>query len=72
MPTRKSASPSRAKKKSTAKKSSARKKTARKSAGAPSGPLVDVARKIGSTLGNVAVRTGIVKPGGEEPGPAES
>jgi hypothetical protein len=32
-----------------------------------SGPLVDVARKIGTTLGEVAVRTGLVKPGGDEP-----
>jgi hypothetical protein len=33
---------------------------------APAGPLVDVARKIGTTLGEVAVRAGIVKPGGSE------
>ncbi len=39
----------------------------RKKKSAPAGPLVDVARKIGTTLGEVAVRTGLVKPGGDEP-----
>ena len=57
-----------AKKTKTAKakssKPAAKRKTRRS---APSGPLMDVARKIGTTLGEVAVRTGIVKPGGNEP-----
>lgn len=47
-----------------ARKPSAKRKTGRRARG---GPLVEVARKIGSTLGEVAVRTGIVKPGGAEP-----
>ena len=53
--------------KTAKKKSTTRKKTAGQKAvtGKSASPLVDVARKIGSTLGSVAVRTGIVKPGGE-------
>lgn len=54
--------------KKPAKKAKARKPAAkRKKRSAPSGPLVDVARKIGTTLGEVAVRTGLVKPGDGEP-----
>ncbi len=48
-------------------KAKTRKPAAKPKTGAPAGPLVDVARKIGTTLGEVAVRTGIVKPGGSEP-----
>ncbi len=53
--------------KKPAKKAAARKSTAKRKKRAPAGPLVDVARKIGTTLGEVAVRTGLVKPGGDEP-----
>lgn len=61
--------------KAAAKKSSPKKKTKAKPAAkrrssktkASAGPLVEVARKIGAKLGEVAVRTGIVKPGGNEP-----
>lgn len=60
--TRKAATKKPAKKARTSKPTAKRKKSS-----APSGPLVDVARKIGTTLGEVAVRTGIVKPGGSEP-----
>ncbi len=68
MATRKSAT----KKSSAKKKSSARKKApARKKSGTSksSGPLIDVARKIGTTLGevNVAVRNKISKLSGSEP-----
>ncbi len=66
--TRKSASKkSSAKKKPSAKKKApARKKSASRKS---SGPLVEVARKIGTTLGevNVAVRNRISKLGGSEP-----
>ena len=54
-----------AKKPAKSKKPSAKRSARKRSA--PVGPLVDVARKIGTTLGEVAVRTGIVKPGGDEP-----
>ncbi len=50
-----------------ASKAKAKSATKRKKKSAPAGPRVDVARKIGSTLGEVAVRTGLVKPGGNEP-----
>ena len=60
--TRKAATKKPARKAKTSKPTAKRKKSS-----APSGPLVDVARKIGTTLGEVAVRTGIVKPGGSEP-----
>ncbi len=53
--------------KKPAKKSAARKSTAKRKKSHPAGPLVDVARKIGTTLGEVAVRTGLVKPGSDEP-----
>ncbi len=53
--------------KKPAKKALARKPSAKRKKATASGPLVDVARKIGTTLGEVAVRTGIVKPGGSEP-----
>jgi hypothetical protein len=57
-----------AKKPSAKKKTSTAKRSRSPKASAPSGgPLMQVARKIGSTLGEVAVRTGIVKPGGSEP-----
>ena len=49
------------------KKTAKSRKPAAKRKTRSSGPLVDVARKIGTTLGEVAVRTGIVKPGGSEP-----
>lgn len=61
--------------KPAAKKPSTRKKTSKASpkrtrsskASRAGGPLEKVARKIGSTLGEMAVRTGIIKPGGGEP-----
>ncbi len=53
--------------KKPARKAKAKSAPKRKKKSAPAGPLVDVARKIGSTLGEVAVRTGLVKPGGDEP-----
>lgn len=60
--TRKAATKKPAKtKKAKTSKSSTKRKTG------PGGPLMDVARKIGTTLGEVAVRAGIVKPGGSEP-----
>lgn len=59
-----------AKKASTRKKSSkpsAQRRRSSKGSRPAGGPLVEVARKIGSKLGEVAVRTGLVKPGGSEP-----
>ncbi len=53
--------------KKLARKAKAKSAPKRKKKSAPAGPLVDVARKIGTTLGEVAVRTGLVKPGGDEP-----
>lgn len=49
-------------------KAKTRKPSAKPKTGAPAGPLVEVARKIGTTLGGVAVRAGIVKAGGESSG----
>ncbi|HVP42482.1 MAG TPA: hypothetical protein VMS96_03575 [Terriglobales bacterium] len=60
--TRKTAAKKPARTKSKTGKSSPKRKS-----GTPAGPLVNVARKIGTTLGEVAVRTGLVKPGGGEP-----
>lgn len=58
------------KKKSAKSRSSAKSRKRSKPAKA-SGPLVDVARKIGSTLGDLAVRTGLAGPGNDEPGPTQ-
>jgi hypothetical protein len=61
-----------AKKKSSAKKKSAARKGSSGRGKKSAGPLIEVARKIGSTLGevNVAVRSRISKlsGGGETPG----
>lgn len=62
---------SKAGKKKPAKASSKPRRRAKPAAKA-SGPLVDVARKIGTTLGDLAVRTGLAGPGDDEPGPAQS
>ncbi len=69
MPTKRTASKTSkgAKKKATKARSSAS-RTRKKPAAAPSSPLVDVARKIGSTLGDLAVRTGLAGHGDDEPG----
>ena len=59
------------KKKSTkAKPASKRSGASRKrtAAAKASGPLVDVARKIGTTLGDLAVRTGLAGHDDDEPG----
>ncbi len=53
--------------KKPARKAKAKSTAKRKKSSGPAGPLVDVARKIGTTLGEVAVRTGLVKPGSDEP-----
>ncbi len=53
--------------KKPARKAKAKSPAKRKKKSAAAGPLVDVARKIGTTLGEVAVRTGLVKPSGDEP-----
>ncbi len=59
--------PTTRKTKKPAKTTKAKTKSAAKRKSAPASPLVQVARRIGTTLGEVAVRTGIVKPGGGEP-----
>ncbi len=67
MPTKRTASKTAkgGKKKSTKAATSRKRK---KPSAKPSGPLVDVARKIGSTLGDLAVRTGIAGHSDDEPG----
>lgn len=59
MPSKRKPAAKKSSSKSKTRKAPAKRKTSRSR---PSGPLVDVARKIGTTLGEVAVRTGIVKP----------
>jgi len=70
MPTKRSASKSAksGKKKATKAKTSASRKRAKPAKS--SGPLVDVARKIGTTLGDLAVRAGLAGPD-DEPGPTQ-
>ena len=71
MPSKRTASKASKGKKATAKKSAGKKSSPRKRAkpaSKASGPLVDVARKIGSKLGDLAVRAGLAGRGDDEPG----